>query len=206
MLTATTLLIQKEVELIKQQKPRKEKKSGENIRAKWVITIFLVAIIVSALFSFLSQELLGASSLIGAFIVLLVIVSLGILFDVIGVAVTSADEKPFHSMSARKVKGAPEAIMLLRNADKVSSICNDVIGDICGIISGTAVAVIVALIVLGKTASDPETVFWQLGLSSLVAGLTIGGKAIFKNIAIQNSTKIVHAAAKVIAFFKIKRK
>lgn len=206
MLTATTLLIQKEVELIKQRKPRKEKKSGENIRAKWVITIFLVAIIVSALFSFLSQELLGASSLIGAFIVLLVIVSLGILFDVIGVAVTSADEKPFHSMSARKVKGAPEAIMLLRNADKVSSICNDVIGDICGIISGTAVAVIVALIVLGKTASDPETVFWQLGLSSLVAGLTIGGKAIFKNIAIQNSTKIVHAAAKVIAFFKIKRK
>lgn len=134
------------------------------------------------------------------------IISLGILFDVIGVAVTSADEKPFHSMSARKVKGAPEAIMLLRNADKVSSICNDVIGDICGIISGTAVAVIVGLIVAGKTAGDSKTVVMQLVMSSLVAGLTIGGKAIFKNVAIKNSTKIVHAAAKVIAFFKIKRK
>ncbi len=173
---------------------------------KWILAIFLMAMLISALFSFLSQEILDSASLLGAFAVLLLIVGVGILFDVIGVAVTSADEKPFHSMAARKVKGAPEAISLLRSADKVSSVCNDVIGDICGIISGTAVAVIVGLIVTGQTASNTKTVVFQLVLSAFVAGLTIGGKAIFKTVAIKNSTKIVHAAAKVIAFFKFKRK
>lgn len=205
MLIATTLLIQKEVELIKQHIPRKEQKE-KNSRVKWIVAIFLMAMAISALFSFLSQEILDSASLIGAFAVLLIIVAIGILFDVIGVAVTSADEKPFHSMAARKVKGAPEAISLLRSADKVSTVCNDVIGDICGIISGTAVAVIVGLIVAGKTAPNTKTVVFQLALSAFVAGLTIGGKAVFKNVAIKNSTKIVHAAAKVIAFFKIERK
>lgn len=205
MLNATTLFIQKEVELIKQHIPRKEQKE-KNSRVKWIVAIFLMAMAISALFSFLSQEILDSASLIGAFAVLLIIVAIGIMFDVIGVAVTSADEKPFHSMAARKVKGAPEAISLLRSADKVSTVCNDVIGDICGIISGTAVAVIVGLIVAGKTAQNTKTVVFQLALSAFVAGLTIGGKAVFKNVAIKNSTKIVHAAAKVIAFFKIERK
>lgn len=165
-----------------------------------------MAMLISALFSFLSQEILDSAGFLGAFAVLLLIIGVGILFDVIGVAVTSADEKPFHSMASRKVKGAQEAISLLRSADKVSTVCNDVIGDICGIISGTAVAVIVGLIVTGKTASTTLSVVFQLALSAFVAGLTIGGKAIFKNVAIKNSTKIVHAASKVIAFFKIKRK
>ena len=205
MLNATTLFIQKEVELIKQHIPRKEQKE-KNSRVKWIVAIFLMAMAISALLSFLSQEILDSASLIGAFAVLLIIVAIGIMFDVIGVAVTSADEKPFHSMAARKVKGAPEAISLLRSADKVSTVCNDVIGDICGIISGTAVAVIVGLIVAGKTAQNTKTVVFQLALSAFVAGLTIGGKAVFKNVAIKNSTKIVHAAAKVIAFFKIERK
>lgn len=198
MLIATVYPIQKEVEFIKQHRPRKDHNHG---RTKWIITIFLLAMGISALFSFFSQEILDSAGLIGAFAVLLVIVAVGILFDVIGVAVTSADEKPFHSMSARKVKGAPEAIGLLRSADKVSSVCNDVIGDICGIISGTAVAVIVGLIAAGKTANDSRTVFFQLMLSAFVAGLTIGGKAVFKTVAIRNSTAIVHFAAKVIAFF-----
>lgn len=195
------ITLQKEVESIKSHKPKKEQKSSDG-RTKWIITIFLLAMGISALFSFFSQELLGSASLGGAFAVLLVIISVGILFDVIGVAVTSADERPFHSMAARKVVGAPEAIDLLRSADRVSSVCNDVIGDICGIISGTAVTVIVGLVAAGKTASDTHSVFMQLMMSAFVAGLTIGGKAVFKTVAIHNSTAIVHTAAKTIAFFK----
>lgn len=195
--------LQKEVELIKPQKTKKEHKNNESkSRTKWIITIFILAMTISALFSFFSQEVLDSASLIGAFAVLLFIVALGILFDVIGLAVTSADEKPFHSMAARKVPGATEAIHLLRNADKVSSVCNDVIGDICGIISGTSVAVIVSLIVSSKTANDSRTVIFQLFISAFAAGLTIGGKAIFKNVAIRNNIKIVHLTAKIIAFFK----
>ena len=57
---------------------------------------------------------------------------LGILFDIIGVAVTSSDDKIFHSMSARKVRGAKVAVKFHKNAEKVSSFCCDVVGDICG--------------------------------------------------------------------------
>ena len=38
---------------------------------------------------------------------------------------------------------ARQAIYIVRNADRVSNFCNDVIGDISGIISGTAVAFVV---------------------------------------------------------------
>ena len=131
-----------------------------------------------------------------AFVILLLIVLIGIIFDIVGVAVTSADEKPFHSMAARKVIGAQEAIRLLRKADKVSSICNDVIGDICGVVSGSASAAIVTQILANFDSSMPQII--SLGMSALVAGLTVGGKAVGKGFAIESSTKIVHMVGKII--------
>ena len=71
-----------------------------------------------------------------AFIVLIGIVLIGIVFDSEIARVTVTDEKPFHSMAASKVKGAKSSLMLIRNASRVSNVCNDVVGDICGIISG----------------------------------------------------------------------
>ena len=62
-----------------------------------------------------------------AFFILLVIIFVGIIFDVVGMAVACADETPFHAMASRKIPGAQEAISLLRNAERVSSICNDVV-------------------------------------------------------------------------------
>ena len=112
-------------------KPDKKNKKS-NLR--WVITIFFLTIIISGTISFTSSSLMASSGMLVAFLILLFIVLLGILFDIIGVAVTSAEEKPFHSMAAKKVPGAAECIMLLRHADRVASICNDVIGDICGVV------------------------------------------------------------------------
>ena len=127
---------------------------------------------------------------------MLAIIFLGILFDVIGMAVATADEKPFHSMAARKVPGAHEAIRLLRNAERVSSICNDVVGDICGVVSGSASATIAALILTSVDVGWPRGV--SLVMSALVAGLTVGGKAIGKSIAVKSCTKIVHLVGRVI--------
>lgn len=182
----------------KHRKQRGNSKSASKIQ--WLITIFLLALLISAAFSFLSQELLSAASLFGAFAVLLTIIALGIFFDLLGVAVTAAEEKPFHSMAARKVPGGAEGIWLLRNASKVSSVCNDVVGDICGIISGAAAAV-VAEEAYRSMQSLPLRVV-QLLLSALVAALTILGKAFCKQIALDYSTNIVHRAAKLIWRFK----
>ena len=163
---------------------------------KWVITIFFVTIVVSGLISFASDKVMSASGMAVAFVILLIIVLIGIFFDIIGVAVTSADESPFHSMAARKVPGAHEAIRLLRKAERVSSICNDVIGDICGVISGAAAATISGQLISNFNFSWPRII--SLVMSALVAGLTVGGKAIGKGFAVNSSTKIVSFVGKVI--------
>ena len=171
-------------------------KRERNKMIRWVITIFFVTIFISGIISLVSDEVMANSSLAVAFVILLAIIFLGIVFDIIGMAVATADEKPFHSMAARKVPGAQEAIKLLRNAERVSSICNDVVGDICGVVSGSASATIAALILLNADVDWPRGV--SLLMSALVAGLTVGGKAIGKNIAVKSCTSIVHMVGKMV--------
>ena len=166
---------------------------------RWALTIFLVTIAVSATISFVSGEVMDRSSMAVAFLILLVIVAVGIVFDIVGVAVTSADEKPFHSMASRRVSGAREAIRLLRNAEKVSSICNDVVGDICGVVSGAASATFGARAIMYLDFSWPQLV--SLGMSALVAGLTVGGKAIGKTVAMNSCTEIVFLVGRILATF-----
>ena len=163
---------------------------------RWVVTIFIVTILVSGLISLISDELMARSGITVAFVILFIIIFIGIIFDIIGVAVTSADEAPFHAMAARKVPGAREAIRLLRKAERVSSICNDVVGDICGVVSGSASAAIAVQILDNFEFSWPRVI--SLLMSALVAGLTVGGKAIGKTFAVNSSTVIVHTVGKFI--------
>ena len=171
-------------------------KKVRNKTVRWVITIFFVTIVISGLISLISDEIMAVSSIGVAFLILLLIVLVGILFDIVGVAVTSADEKPFHSMAARKVPGAGECIHLLRNAERVSSICNVVVGDICGVVSGSASATIALQILESFEFTWPRMV--SLIMSALVAGLTVGGKALGKTFAIGSCTQIVTLVGKMI--------
>ncbi len=148
----------------------------------------------------ISDEIMASSGMLVAFLILLVIILIGIVFDIIGVAVTSADEKPFHSMAARKVPGGQEAIRLLRNAERVSSICNDVVGDICGVVSGSASATIAAQVLANFEFTWPNIV--SLVMSALVAGLTVGGKAIGKTFAINSCTSIITFVGRLIYTFR----
>lgn len=176
----------------------KQKERHKTIQ--WVLTILIVTVVVSGIIFLISEEIMSTSGIAVAFAILFVIVLIGILFDIVGVAVTSADEKPFHSMAARKVPGAAEAIGLLRRAEKVSSICNDVIGDICGVVSGSASATIAAQMLAKFEFSWPGLL--TLMMSSIVSGVTVCGKAVGKTFAIHSSTVIVHTAGKVIYFMR----
>jgi len=178
----------------------KKKKAGKSAKPdfKWIALIFLTTVLISALMSFVSSNLLEGAGLALSFVILICIVLTGILFDIIGVAVTAADEVPFHAMASRKVPEAEDALRLIRNAGKVSSFCNDVIGDICGVISGSAAAVIAArVLLLSKSKSE---IFITLLLS--VSGVTVGGKACGKSLAMNSSTAVVRTAAKVLCFFR----
>ena len=177
-------------------------KRERNKTIRSVVTIFIVTIFISGTISLLSDLIMENSSMAVAFLILLAIILIGIIFDIIGMAVASADEKPFHSMAARKVPGAQEAIKLLRNAERVSSICNDVVGDICGVVSGSASATIAVQILKEFDFSWPQIV--SLAMSALAAGLTVGGKAIGKSFAVNSSTTIVHAVGKIVGLLNNK--
>ena len=138
-----------------------------------------------------------------AFAVLAAFIVLGIVFDIIGVAVTAADEKPFHSMAAHRTPGAKEALGLIRQASKVSSFCNDVVGDICGIISGSTAAVIVVRL---QSAFSLRSALISLAVTALVSGLTIGGKAMGKAFAIDKSTAVLQLVGRALHLFSGKKK
>ena len=171
-------------------------KRERNKTIKWVVTVFLVTIVVSGTISLVSDAIMESSGIVVAFLILLAIILVGIIFDIVGMAVATADEKPFHSMAARKVPGAHECIALLRNAERVSSICNDVVGDICGVVSGSASATIAAQILRNFDFTWPQII--SLLMSALAAGLTVGGKAIGKSFAVNSCTSIVHGVGRVI--------
>ncbi|MCI8656850.1 MAG: hypothetical protein HFF72_05335 [Oscillospiraceae bacterium] len=165
--------------------------------------VFFIAVVLSAALSLASDQALDGAGLAVAFAVLLAFILLGIVFDIIGVAVTAADEKPFHSMAARKTPGAREALNLIRKADKVSSFCNDVVGDICGIISGSTGAVIVVQI---QTAFGMPGMVISLAVTALTSGLTIGGKALGKSFAIAKSTAVLQLVGRLLHLFSRKKR
>lgn len=180
------------------QNRRKEKIKKEYIDVKWTIKIILIAFIISFSLSFVSQLTIPNLSVWLGILVMLLFIVIGILFDIIGVAVNSADEKVFHSMNSRQVKGSKVAVMLKKNADKVSSFCNDVIGDICGIISGAAATTIAVGL---ATSLKIDLFFVSLIVAAIVASLTIGGKAMGKSFAMNKSDIILYQFAKVISIF-----
>lgn len=179
------------------QTRRREKKKKELINWRWIVTIFIISFFLSFGLSFLSEVTIKKSTLLVSILITFVFIFLGILFDIVGVAVTSSDASIFHSMSARKVRGAKIAVKFNKNAEKVSSFCCDVVGDICGVISGASGITITALLI--------ETFHWNLLFTTLIvtgliSAFTIGGKAIGKSFAVNKSNIILYRFAKIISF------
>lgn len=165
--------------------------SGSRGKGKgWIPVISAVSFFLSISLLFMSSNLMEGVNVPVALLVVLLIICVGILFDIVGISVTAADEAPFHAMSSRKVFGAKLCIRLVRNASKVSSICNDVVGDICSVISGSASAFIIVRMTTGMAPA--EAVITGLAVSGVVASLTVGGKAFGKTVAIENSNYIVY--------------
>lgn len=180
-------------------------KSGKKkVSVKYVLTISFITLVIAILMKAISDALLENIVMMYSFFILLGIILIGIIFDIVGVAVTSSDDTKFHAMASDKVYGAKESIMLINNAEKVSSICNDVIGDVCGIVSGAVSTWIVAQLVVDGFSAGEE--FLALGMTGIVSALTVGGKALGKFFAINFNCDIVYLAGRIIRFFKFKRR
>ncbi|HZX20787.1 MAG TPA: hypothetical protein VFF25_00210 [Clostridia bacterium] len=170
----------------------------ERYNFKWVVTVTIWTFVLAVGISVSSEIVLNNAQVSFAIIVLIIIISIGVLADIVGIAVTFASEKPFHAMAADKVEGAKYAIKLLKNAGPVSNFCNDVIGDICGILSGVAGASII--INLGTLPFSMSRSLLTIIISGLVAAFTVGGKAIGKSIAMNSAHIIVFNTARFLNF------
>ena len=72
---------------------------------RWITSVFGATIGISAAMSLVSNGLLSGSGIAVSFLILMVIILLGIVFDIIRRGpVTAAEERPFHSMAAKKVR------------------------------------------------------------------------------------------------------
>lgn len=167
---------------------------------KWVATVTVSAFIISVLLGLITNTVVRDLSVMIAFVVLILVVLLGIVFDIIGMAVATATEAPFHAKSSKRVKGAKESLALIRNAEKVSSFCNDVIGDIAGVISGGLAATIA--ISVHMNLPFLTALGANLLMTATVSAATVGGKALGKNVAISESYYIVEKCGIVIYSFK----
>lgn len=186
-------------------KPRKKSQPPQKprlINTKWVATIMPISFVLSVVMSYMSNEALNSAGTLLSFVVLFFFIALGILFDMIGIASASATEKEFHSMAAHRVRGAKEAVWMTRNAEKVSSICNDVVGDICGIISGATGALIVANITAGMDGVG--VVLVSLLITGMISALTIGGKAAGKGVAMAFSSRVLSICGRVLSVLPVK--
>ena len=185
----------------KNKKSFKMPAPGNSAKAnnKWTVIVVIVSFVLSVVFSAVTSTVLSGIGIVFAFIVLFIIICINVLFDIIGTAVMNAEEAPFHSLARRRVFGAAEGIKIIRNAPQISNLCCDVIGDIAGIISGAATALIVEQLakVLGIKALFPS-----LLLTGIVSSLTIGGKAVCKVIAMQRANSIVFSIGRLYAFIK----
>lgn len=166
---------------------------------KWIITTFILTFILAMLFGGASNVVIEKMNLVMAIIVLVLVIALGIMFDMIGMAIATCEEAPFHAKAAKKHSGAKEVIKLLKEKDKATNICNDLIGDICGIVSGSACALISVKI---STILVMDVVIVSLVLSALVAMITVGGKAIGKGISMNNAENIMYMVGAVLHVVK----
>ena len=179
-----------------------KKEKAKQSKQKWVLTVVCLSFGLSVVMSFVTSIFVESAGLLVALLSLIVLVMIGIVTDIIGTAVTSANEQPFIAMASKRIAGARQALSLIRKAERVSSLLNDVVGDIVGIISGSAGSVIaVYLVSLGLKSAVASML-----ITAFTSAFMIGGKAYGKGLAIENSDKIVHFVGRAMALFEAKKK
>lgn len=160
-----------------------------------VLNTFLMVLIVSYALNAGSDSLLARVGLWPSLMLLIVIIVVGVLFDLVGTAVAATKEAPLHAMAGNKVPGAKQAIWLARNADRVASFCNDVVGDVCGTLAGAAAATIAFRLSLTSE-------ILKLLIAAMSAALTVSLKRAEKSLAIDKGTEIIYLVGKFIFYFE----
>ncbi len=184
----------------KEKQCDKKKKKQRNL---WPIKAMIITLFLSFAVNAGSELVLTGAQWWLASLLTLIILVLGVTFDMIGTASTSCDVEPFLAMASRKVKGAKTAVKLSKNSHIVSSVCCDIVGDICGIVSGVCAAAIFMSLANGfsDNLNEIANFFVKVGISAIVSTATITLKAVGKNFAVINGNNIIFGVAKFLSVF-----
>lgn len=166
---------------------------------KWIVSTIVITFVLALILGGVSNVIVEKMNIILAILMLAIIVAIGIVFDMIGMAIATCDEAPFHAKAAKKQIGAKESIRILKNREKNTNICNDLMGDMCGIISGSISALIAVRLV---NILNMDIAITSLSLGALIASLTVGGKAMGKTVATKNAENIINMVGKVMHIVK----
>ncbi|HYF91232.1 MAG TPA: hypothetical protein VD969_03190 [Symbiobacteriaceae bacterium] len=153
---------------------------------------------LAALVNYIGQAALTSVPALVAMLIVLLLIAIGISFDILGTSVTAADQTPLNAMASKRVAGARQAIWLVKNADRVANFANDVVGDVSGAVTGAAGST-VALQLSGRmNGGELSDTLISLAVIGLIAGLTVGGKAAGKTFAIDHCTEVLTLVGRVL--------
>ncbi|MDR0850298.1 MAG: hypothetical protein LBN07_02305 [Christensenellaceae bacterium] len=169
---------------------------------KWIIKITILTLCLALFAGIISEMILSRTNMVFAVIILLIFLFVNIVFDMIGLAFAACPQDKLIDLRNQNVSGSSVALRLSGISEKVSSFCSDVVGDICGILSGAAGSAIAIKIII---RSDSLEVLLAAGISATVAGLTVFGKALCKRLAIYKSLSVVLFVGRFISMFKRER-
>lgn len=182
------------------------KQNMHNVKLKfgWPLKVLILTFCFSVTFSLFSQIISSKVGVILSIIIIFVFLSIGVVFDVLGVAASVCNKQVFRQLDEKGDRAAKIAYKLSSNSEKMSSFCCDIIGDICGVLSGSAGAALAMKINLNLSASG--MVILSTIVSAIIASLTVFCKALGKTVAINKSHSIIYKFSKFLTFFLKRRK
>ncbi len=157
---------------------------------RWAFKMFFIAISMSLFFGFVSQTLLSKMGIAVATIGICLFIFLSVIFDMVGIAVASAELETFEKWAEAGIKGSKVGLKFCQNSEKVCSFCADVVGDICSTLCGAGGACIVVALTANIQNAN-LIMLTSISTSAIIAGLTIFFKALMKERALKNSNKII---------------
>lgn len=168
------------------------------VSGRYIFAVGIGSFFLAVLFTLFSETFASKlNSLLLSFIFLLFIILINIAADVVGMAVTAASHVPFNAKAAKRVEGASQGLQLVKNADRVSNILNDVIGDITTAVSGAlGISIVVQIIRVGPHLDQ----FWlNVLFTALISVCIVTGKAAGKKIALSRPDEVVFMVGKLLA-------
>ncbi len=168
------------------------------VSGRYIVLVGIGSFILAVIFSFLSETFASRlNSVILSSIFLGLIILINMLADVVGTAVTAASHIPFNAKASKRVRGAPHGLQLIRNADKVANLANDVIGDITTTVGGAlGISIVVQIMTMGPVISQ----FWlNVLITAFIAAVIVSTKAAAKKIALSHPDDVIFWVGRVLA-------